>query len=148
MTIVLEAREWIGTRFKHQGRVKKTIKHDGGCDCLGLIVNLGLRTKYGDLLNLYDQISYSRANSSNILLTQLDLLLDKVEFKNIQPGDLILLRINNWPQHLAIISSVRPIKIIHSYIQAKKVVEHHLPEEWQNRIMAIYRSNNKIGEKT
>jgi hypothetical protein len=147
MKIVLEAREWIGTRFKHQGRVKKTDNHDGGCDCLGVIVNLGLRTKYGDLLYNYDQKTYPRMNNSNILLNNLDSLLEKVEFKNIQPGDLILLRINNWPQHLALISSINPIKIIHSYIQAKKVVEHHLPEKWKNRIIAIYRGNNKIGKK-
>ena len=34
--IVTCARSWIGTRFHHQGRLKKTQSHKGGVDCLGL----------------------------------------------------------------------------------------------------------------
>ena len=45
--IIAEAHSWLGTKFKHQGRIKKTDNDSGGCDCLGLIIGLDLNTKTG-----------------------------------------------------------------------------------------------------
>lgn len=141
--IVEEARSWLGTKFKHQGRVKKTDIDLGGCDCLGLIVgvakNLKLKSLSNQPLELFDQNSYAKLLTSNMLLKQLDQLLLKVEVEHIMPGDVILLKVNNWPQHLAIISAIEPITIIHSYIQARKIVQQHLPKAWFENIVAVYR---------
>ena len=35
-----EARSWVGTRYVHQGRVKRNAHNLGGCDCLGLLVGV------------------------------------------------------------------------------------------------------------
>ena len=146
--IINEASDWINTKFKHQGRLKKTASNLGGCDCLGLIIgiakNLDLKALNGNLLKNFDNITYPQLCTSNILKQQLDELLFKVKIKDIKIGDIILLKINKWPQHLAIISATTPqITIIHSYIQDKKVIEQHLPLNWINKIISIYRFNTK-----
>ncbi len=130
--IIAEAHSWLGTPFKHQARVKGK-----GCDCLGFLMGMGLKTKNGEALKKFDQSNYPKLLTSNILLETLDSLL--IISERIDPGDIILIRINNWPQHLALVVEVDPeIIIIHSYLQARKVVKQHLPEEWKQNIVAIY----------
>ncbi len=138
--IIDEAHSWLGTKFKHQGRIKKTKNDSGGCDCLGLIIGLDLSSKTGCSLKLFDQQNYPRLLKSNILLEQLNLLLNSVSIDDIKPGDLLLIRINNWPQHLCLVTEIKPqIIIIHSYLQARKVVKQYLPPAWQENIVAVYR---------
>lgn len=137
--LIKEARSWIGTKFKHQGRIKISQTDRGGCDCLGFILGLGIRTKTGGLLSDCDPKIYPRLLNSNLLQEKLDYLLDQKT--KIEVGDIILLKINNWPQHLAIVSGIEPhITIIHSYAQAKMVVEQYLPTEWKKNIVGIYRN--------
>ncbi len=136
--IIAQAHSWLGTPFKHQGRVKGK-----GCDCLGLLMGLGLKTKNGDAFKKFDQINYPKLLTSNILLETLDSLF--IRSKKIKPGDIILIRINNWPQHLALVVEVDPeIIIIHSYLQARKVVKQHLPEEWKKNIVAMYSADSLL----
>ncbi len=136
--LIKEARSWIGTKFKHQGRVKISNTDPGGCDCLGFILGLGIKTKTGQLLSEFDPKVYPRFLNSNLLQEQLDNLLYKAE--NIETGDIILFKINIWPQHLAIVSAIEPhINIIHSYAQARMVVEQYLPADWKRNVVGIYR---------
>ena len=138
--IIAEAHSLLGTKFKHQGRIKKTDNDSGGCDCLGLIIGLDLNTKTGLKLKLFDQQNYPRLLNSNILLEQLNFLLNSVAIDDIKPGDLLLIRINSWPQHLCLVCEIDPkITIIHSYLQARQVVKQYLPPIWQENIVAVYR---------
>ncbi len=140
MLLINEARSWIGTKFKHQGRIKINKYDAGGCDCLGLMLGLGIKTKTGTALKSLDVPNYPRLLQSNQLLEQLNILLEPVDELYLE--NLILIKVNKWPQHLAIITSLEPeITIIHSYLQAGKVVEQHLPEEWKKDIVAIYKIN-------
>ncbi|MEK6733598.1 MAG: hypothetical protein AABY27_00620 [Pseudomonadota bacterium] len=137
--VINEARKWLGTRYKHQGRVRKGSDNAGGCDCLGLILGLGIKTKANENLNIYDIKNYPKYLTSNFLLDELDKHLIRVD--ELEPGNIILIRINNWPQHLALVTGINPnITIIHSYAQARKVVEQHLPKIWEENIVAIYSS--------
>ena len=71
----------------------------------------------------------------------MNLLLEPVAVEKMDLGDVILIRVNNWPQHLAIITQLKPnITIIHSYPQAYQVVEQHLSREWQDNIVAVYKT--------
>ena len=131
--IIELAHSWIDVPYKHQGRVKD------GCDCLGLIVNLDIICKDGQNLKNYDQTKYSRILNSNILLEKLDNLLVKVDVKDIKPGNIALLKVGKWPQHLAVINEISPyISVIHSYSQVKKIVKQLLPTNWE--IVRIYKS--------
>lgn len=139
--LISEAHDWLGTKFKHLGRIKKTTNDNGGCDCLGLIMGLQIQTKFGDNLKKYDPITYPKILNSNLLLEQLDKLLIKIPESQISLGDIILIRINEWPQHLAVVVEKKGehITIIHSYLQARRVVKQYLPSDWE--IVAVYRSN-------
>lgn len=131
--ILDQALSMLDVPYKHQGRVKD------GCDCLGLIINLNIICKNGQNLKAYDQSRYPRILNSNILLENLDKLLIKVDIADIQPGNIALLKVNNWPQHLAVIDEISPyISIIHSNAQVKKVVKQLLPTSWE--IVRIYKS--------
>ncbi|MDE3060454.1 MAG: hypothetical protein KGJ06_05535, partial [Pseudomonadota bacterium] len=106
--IVASARGWTGTRFHHQGRLKKTASHKGGVDCLGLLAGvageLNLRDHNGEELAAFDEIDYSHRPDASKLRAKLAELLLRVPVQEISPGDIALLRIDGSPQHLAIIS--------------------------------------------
>lgn len=139
--IIANAHSWLETKFKHQGRVKISADNKGGCDCLGLIMGLNLKTKLGEDLKLFDQLEYPKLMTSNALQEQLDLLLEPSS--EIRLGSVILIKINNWPQHLAVVVELKPyITIIHSYLQARKVVKQHLPKEWE--VVRIYTKAEEI----
>lgn len=141
--IVNEALTWLDTKFKHQGRRKKDIHRHGGCDCLGLIIGIAkkleLKTINGEDFALFDQDDYAQIINTNMLHEQMNQLLYQVDISAIQPGDLLLLRINHWPSHLAIVTQLEPLIIIHSYIQARKIVQQLLSPEWQAKIVTVYR---------
>lgn len=139
--IIQEAHSWLGTRYKHQGRVKISSEGKGGCDCLGFIMGLGIKTKFGIDLKSYDQQVYPKLLTSNALLEQLDLLLEPMD--DIALGSILLIKINNWPQHLAVVVETNPdIVIIHSYLQARKVVKQILPKDWKESIDRIYKAKS------
>jgi cell wall-associated NlpC family hydrolase len=142
--IVACARGWIGTRFHHQGRVKKTQHHKGGVDCLGLLAGvaneLRLRGPEGNPLTLADETNYSHQPDAVRLKERLSELLMPVAEDHLTPGDIVLLRIDDSPQHLAIISDIAGgLGLIHAYAPARAVVEHQLDEYWRQRIEAAFR---------
>jgi NlpC/P60 family putative phage cell wall peptidase len=137
--IVAQARSWIGTPFHHQARLKGI-----GCDCLGLCVGvaleLELRDASGRLLAAYDEIDYSRAPDGEYFTAKLDALFPAVPLEEKRAGDLALFHFDGNPQHLAILSDYEgDMGMIHCYAQARRVVEHRLDEEWQSRMVKVYR---------
>jgi hypothetical protein len=142
--IVAAARGWLGTRFHHQGRLKKTATHKGGVDCLGLLVGiareLDLRYTDGTLLAELDRTDYTYFPDTNYLQQQLERVLCYVPLEGMAPGHVALVRIEQFPQHMAIISDLAGgFGFIHSYAPARAVVEHTLDEYWRNRIARVYR---------
>ncbi len=136
--IVACARGWIGTRFHHQGRIRKTATHRGGVDCLGLLVGvadeLGLRE-----LALADETSYSHQPDAKRLKVRLSELLCPLPISQLASGNVALFCIDEQPQHLGIISDYQGISgIIHAYAPARAVVEHRLDAWWWERIDAVF----------
>lgn len=67
-TIIKTARTWLGTKFHHQGRIKRSKQNLGGCDCVGLIIGIGNELgikSHNKNLNEYDTAKYGRMASSN-----------------------------------------------------------------------------------
>jgi NlpC/P60 family putative phage cell wall peptidase len=142
--IVATARSWIGTRFHHQGRLKKTGSHKGGVDCLGLLVGiadeLDLRRTDGTRLASTDETDYAHQPDSKRLKSKLAELLMPIPVGGISAGDILLLRIDDNPQHLAVVSDMADdLGIIHAYASARAVVEHQLDSWWKARIEAAFR---------
>jgi cell wall-associated NlpC family hydrolase len=132
--IIQEARSWLGTRWQHQGRIKKNATFHGGVDCLGLIIEVG------NALNLFPEPftyhNYNRLPHDNLLLQEYDRYAIKKSLLDILPGDILAFRIQSEPQHLALLSDC--YTLINAYIHAKAVVEHVFTEVWQQKLVAVY----------
>jgi hypothetical protein len=142
--IVACARGWIGTRFQHQGRLKKSGTHKGGVDCLGLLigvaVELKLKGRNNQLLAEADETFYPHYPDVRKLEARLGELLEPVGPGCIAAGDVLLISVDRSPQHLAIVSDMQQgLGIIHAYAPARSVVEHYLDKWWRERIKAIFK---------
>lgn len=129
--IVAEARKYLGTPFRHQGRVLAR-----GCDCAGLVIcvarNLGLKDSNFDISN------YGRLPTGDELRRNLREHLDLIEgpYEAYKPGDILLMRIETDPQHLGILTEAD--YMIHAYAQLRRVTEHRIDSLWQSRIIEAY----------
>ena len=60
--IINQARTWLGTKYHHQGRLKKSSRGDGGVDCIGLVIGiideLGIQDGDGNSLVAADEVNY------------------------------------------------------------------------------------------
>lgn len=138
--IVQAARGWIGTRFHHQGRLKRTETHRGGVDCLGLLIGiareLDLRAPDGTPLAVLDKPDYGHFPEGEALKEALERLLLPVNPCEMQSGHIVLLAPDGVPRHVGIISEGP--SLIHAYAQARKVVEHNLDAWWCVKIVSCY----------
>ncbi len=117
-----KALEYLGTPFHHQGRLKGI-----GVDCAGLIVcvakELGLH--YDDLKN------YPRIPDGKSLRDILKNNTAKEKtIAEAQPGDILLMRFLNEPQHVALVMPNN--QIIHSYMRIRKVTIHNFDDILSN----------------
>lgn len=143
--IVIKAREWIGTKFLHRGRLKKDINHDGGCDCLGLVI--GVLKELNIDINFMDDIFYRPIIRTNILVDNIEKYLNKKDQNNPEEGDIALFRLGKVddklpPQHLGIINVMNEnFTLIHTHAKIGKVVEHLLDNEWKGKICGLFTIN-------
>lgn len=147
--IVTAARSWLGTRFHHQGRLKKTSEHKGGVDCLGLLVGiakeLDLKTRDHIPLTAFDRINYSDYPDAEQLSATLSSVLYPITIDTVAASNILLFNIDNNPQHLAIASDLdNGLGIIHAYAPARMVVEHSLDSYWRSKYDSWSRAFNCI----
>jgi NlpC/P60 family putative phage cell wall peptidase len=126
IAIVEEARTWIGTPFKHQGRIKGL-----GVDCVGLIIGVAHFFKLTD----FDYRNYSHTPDGFLMRQLLDQHLRSISIQDAKPGDIVLMRFEAEPQHVGILSDYG---IIHAYAQVRHCVEHRLDNIWKSRIVGAY----------
>lgn len=122
-SITAAARRYLGVRYVHQGRA--TV----GLDCAGLVVRVAR-----DLgIPAQDMAGYGRLPVGDALRQTLD--AQAVPVAHYREGDILLIRFQLEPQHLAIVTDSG---MIHSYAAARKVVEHRIDSHWASRIVAAY----------
>lgn len=147
--IAVEARRWLGTRFRHQGRVMKTASHAGGVDCLGLLIGVakalnlhGVDRETGAQVRLaeLDSLNYGHRPDGENLRRTLERYLNVVDGEWLE-GDILLCNLDGNPQHLAIVGSKTPYTIIHAYAGARCVVEHGMDDFWLSAVVGGYRIN-------
>lgn len=144
--IITQARSWLGTRFHHQGRLKKTTNTAGGVDCIGLVIGviaeLGLYDAEGQKpLSHYDRTDYSMLPDGKRLKAAIEEHFDSIPITNIAPADMLLFRFQDNPQHVGFVSDYVQggLGLIHCHARSKKVVEHGLTDVWRNMTVAAYR---------
>jgi NlpC/P60 family len=137
--IVVCARRYINVRFSHQGRGAD------GLDCLGLLLvtaaDCGCLFEGLEVTNM-DVPTYGARPDTALLKQKLDQFLVPISSTELLYGDIVLLKVNGSPQHLAIICDypmVGELGIIHAYAPARKVVEHRYDAAWRRDTYAAYR---------
>ena len=127
--ILAAARQCLGTKFRHQGRLVAF-----GLDCAGVAIHVAREIGAG----VIDVSGYGRTPANGQLEQSLDSqpCLERVSLEDRQPGDLLLMRFASEPQHLAICAGET---IIHAYEAAGLFCEHRLSSLWAARIVRVYR---------
>lgn len=121
--IVSTSRSYLGVRWHHQGRNR------AGLDCVGLV----LATAWDLGLTAIDYDGYGRVPDGAMLRAELDKHMDRTS--DPHHGDVLLMRFEQQPQHVAIVTD---IGIIHSHAMMRRVVEHGLDDWWSSRIVGAY----------
>lgn len=137
--IVAEARQWIGTRFAHQAHKKGV-----GVDCGGLIGGVCVATGLfpGDWweTEFTAHHGYSRIPSNAMLEAICHKFMHQIDIAAAQPGDVVLMRFDTEPQHLAILTPypLGGLAMVHSYSRAGGVVEHRFSNGWRARVTEAF----------
>jgi NlpC/P60 family putative phage cell wall peptidase len=126
-TMIAAARRCLGTPFHHQGRIPKI-----GLDCIGLIV-VALKAAGFDVR---DRTDYARRPDGKSLVAALT-NHGAEPASNIEPGDILLFRYDNQPQHAALVTEAD--RMIHSFAVAGEVVETIIGDYWRRRLNGVYR---------
>lgn len=119
----------LGTPFRHEGR------SESGVDCYGLLIVLGKKHD----IPVPIESGYGRRPSGLHMKRMLDLYANRVPRDAIGLADILHMKFEDEPQHLALVSSTDPLMVIHADATAGRVVEHRLDAEWRARIRGVYR---------
>lgn len=135
--VVAEARSWIGTPWQHQARSKGV-----GVDCAGLVI--GVSRALGIVVPWMDVTHYARMPDGRSLLYHCDEWMRRVARVLARPGDVLVMRFDEHPQHLAIASDYAHggLSIVHALDsrdrKRARVVEHRLSPELRAKVVAVY----------
>lgn len=134
------ARSYLGTPFRHQGRLKGI-----ALDCIGLPLcigrELGLKVPDFALVINGQRInanSYAAYPTDDRVLLGMRKYLIEVPKDRIRPGDIVCMYVP-VPVHAGIITDLLPgFGLIHAHEPNGKVVEHSLTPEWFGRIAGAF----------
>lgn len=133
--IIEQARRYLGTPFRHQGRNAE------GMDCVGLLIRVGKD------LNLidpeYDYLRYGNANAPNLLLDEMRRMLKWKPTRRRESGDILVFSLPYYPCHTAIYTGEG---IIHAYNAVNKVVENRIDASWIRHLSVCFAIRGLEGE--
>jgi len=129
--VVQCARSYLLTPWHHQGRVKGP---KGGIDCAGLIICVAKELGIADV----DFANYS-AHADGTLKFVCARYMQSIPANHAQPGDVLVFAFEVEPHHLGIVAEYdgQPT-VIHSYAQARCVVENAIDPTWRPMIRGAY----------
>jgi len=123
--IIEKAREYLGTPFVHQGRLKGI-----GVDCIGLIVGVASELKLFE----YDHAVYPRYSDGTLLMAHMRKVFVEISPDERQPGDVVIYWVQPHTKHPQHVGIVTDIGILHTYDIVKRVVETHTHQRWEDRV--------------
>lgn len=135
--VVRVAREWLGTPYLHQHRAKGV-----GVDCAGLLI--GVARELGLTTADFDIRGYARQPDGSLMSTCGTLLLP-IRVQDMQPGDLVAMRFEDEPCHLAIVGDypvAGHLSLIHALGTRDghgRVVEHRLDERNRAKVVGAFK---------
>lgn len=142
--VVVAARTWVGTPYRHQHRLKGV-----GVDCVGLIIGAGLEAGVLEMTaaDWKPFAGYSRTPnpahmSRAIELFMRPLMVPPMRADLVGDGSVCWMGWReNLPMHLAIIATLPDGRrsMIHAYDRAAKCAEHGFDQEWPTRVISWWR---------
>jgi len=132
---VMTARSFIGTPFRHQGRLPGT-----ALDCGGLVMCAAAAC--GFLLE--DMHGYSATPSGGKFIAAVEAQCERIALEAVLPGDLMVFAFQREPQHVAIVTQTAPLQIVHAWQEAGLVAENGLDEYWSRRLRGCYRLRGAV----
>lgn len=134
-TIVDIARSFLGTKYRHQGRLKNV-----GVDCAGVMIGCGNESGWSEAVlgTKFQYSAYGRVPVGSDMQAVMDANLTMVE-GDCQVGDILLMAFELEPQHIAMLVALDPPYIVHALAQEEFVAEHRLDDYWKSKIRQVYR---------
>jgi hypothetical protein len=143
--IMEQARQYLGTPFQPQGRLKGV-----ALDCVGLPLcvaeDLGLVDRAGVPMLKSDYRNYSPQPLNGFVHDECVRRLFQHNVGELQVGDVLTLRVPRVPCHVAIVSEFCGIlHMVHAYegyatkkLPQGRCVEHVLTDKWRARIEGAF----------
>lgn len=131
--ILAEARDWLGTPYRHQASAK-----GAGCDCLGLVRGVW-RALYGgepEPAPAYTP-DWAERQGAETLFEAARRHMRQVALDEIAPGDVLLFRMDarSPMKHVALFEENE--RLIHAY-WGRAVVRSRLAPFWRDRLAAAF----------
>ncbi len=127
------ARGWLGTPYHHRASLRQV-----GCDCIGLVRGLW-REIYADEPESPGPYTgdWAEATGNEALLSAAGRHLRQISSVAMQPGDVLIFRVNTFAvaKHAAIL--VEDGRMIHAQ-EGVPVSEVHLGPWWRRRIAGAF----------
>jgi len=132
--VITQARKYVGTPFLHQGRTDK------GLDCVGLIARVAKDLN----LSNYDFLQYNQIPNPILFMSILRSCpdWDRISIQEITVGDVLVLKLSEYPCHLAFLATES--RIIHALSLRGRVCEHRLSSDWRRKIRDCFRFKGVI----
>lgn len=129
--VVAQAREWIGTPFHHQARLKGV-----GVDCIGLVI--GVARELGIVAADFDIAAYPRT-PDRTLMPLADLHMQRAE-PPLLSGQIVVVDFAGDPQHFGIVAPYRHggLSMIHAASKHGEVIETRLMFHPRMRFCAAF----------
>lgn len=133
MEVVAKAREWLGTPFEHQHRMKGV-----AVDCAGLLI--GVARELGLVAPDFDVSGYARQPDGVSLLRWCDQYMTRVRRDQLQPGHVVVVIYDVDPGHIGMVGNYAHggLSMIHAAAKSGKVIETRLLFTRQMRFVAAF----------
>ncbi|MGI3212570.1 C40 family peptidase [Roseovarius tibetensis] len=128
--IVAEARTWLGTPWRHQGRARS------GLDCVGLVVVVARALRLSD----YDHTAYGRRAQGQNFVDHFRAHMDGVAITDSRPGDVLVFADQAYPCHCGFLTERlgRP-HLLHAHATRRQVIEEPYAGEWPRKVKFAFR---------
>src|ERR1700680_1854413 len=136
--IVSKAREYMGTRFVHQGRVKGR-----ALDCVGLPLmvaeDLGIVDRHGEPIRARDSVNYSPKPLDGFVHEECHGRLLEKPVSSMCEGDVVTVKNPTIACHVAIVARINDyLSVIHAHRGIGRVTEHILTAELRDKILGCF----------
>ncbi len=122
-----KARSWIGTPFHPKAKIKKV-----GCDCVGFVLGL-----LEEIFSAKKLIVPDYCNPFTESVKLLNFMEKNFEKGPIALGGILLIKLSATQYHIALITALTPLQIIHSS-SSLGVIEEVLPPLWKEKILGCF----------